>query len=212
MLFLRIVFLASLTGAALAQDFHLGDALDDFGGPTKPPTPKPKPPQNPGGGTFDLGDAFGGPATTKPPPPPPKKPAGDDFSLDDALGGGSDPYKPPVKPPKDSGTGGGSFGDDDLFNAAGGEYTPDKGHGGAGAGDSTHGGAEEPQEAGSSKIAGIVSAVGVALLGAASSYFAYQKKKLCFKVSGGADPESGNKTQAGTHSEPQVLSNLLRTS
>ncbi|XP_066562069.1 CD99 antigen isoform X4 [Amia ocellicauda] len=146
MLFLRIVFLASLTGAALAQDFHLGDALDDFGGPTKPPTPKPKPPQNPGGGTFDLGDAFGGPATTKPPPPPPKKPAGDDFSLDDALGGGSDPYKPPVKPPKDSGTGGGSFGDDDLFNAAGGEYTPDKGHGGAGAGDSTHGGAEEPQD------------------------------------------------------------------
>lgn len=42
-----------------------------------------------------------------------------------------------------------------------------------------------PAEAGSGQIAGIVSAIGVALLGAASSYFAYQKKKLCFKLQGG---------------------------
>lgn len=34
-------------------------------------------------------------------------------------------------------------------------------------------------------MAAILSSVGVALLGAASSYFAYQKKKLCFKVQGG---------------------------
>lgn len=40
-------------------------------------------------------------------------------------------------------------------------------------------------EAGSGQIAGIASAIGVALLGAASSYFAYQKKKLCFKLQGG---------------------------
>lgn len=38
---------------------------------------------------------------------------------------------------------------------------------------------------GSGPIAGIVSAIGVALVGAASSYFAYQKKKLCFKFQGG---------------------------
>lgn len=37
----------------------------------------------------------------------------------------------------------------------------------------------------SGKIAGIAGAIGVALLGAASSYFAYQKKKLCFKLQGG---------------------------
>lgn len=42
-----------------------------------------------------------------------------------------------------------------------------------------------PTEAGSGQIAGIASAIGVALLGAASSYFAYQKKKLCFKLQGG---------------------------
>uniref|UniRef100_A0A3Q4MRG9 CD99 molecule n=1 Tax=Neolamprologus brichardi TaxID=32507 RepID=A0A3Q4MRG9_NEOBR len=63
---------------------------------------------------------------------------------------------------------------------------------------------------GSGPIAGIISAVGVALVGAASSYFAYQKKKLCFKLQGGADPESG-KGHQGTRSEPQVLSNLLQT-
>lgn len=40
-------------------------------------------------------------------------------------------------------------------------------------------------EAGSGTLAGIISAVGVALVGAASSYFAYQKKKLCFKIQGG---------------------------
>lgn len=42
-----------------------------------------------------------------------------------------------------------------------------------------------PALAESGKIAGIASAIGVALLGAASSYFAYQKKKLCFKLQGG---------------------------
>lgn len=41
---------------------------------------------------------------------------------------------------------------------------------------------------GSGPIAGIISAVGVALVGAASSYFAYQKKKLCFKLQGGRYP------------------------
>lgn len=40
-------------------------------------------------------------------------------------------------------------------------------------------------EAGSGPIAGIISAIGVALVGAASGYFAYQKKKLCFKLQGG---------------------------
>lgn len=34
-------------------------------------------------------------------------------------------------------------------------------------------------------MAAIISSVGVAIFGAASSYFAYQKKKLCFKVQGG---------------------------
>ncbi|KAM6945350.1 CD99 molecule [Aplochiton taeniatus] len=89
---------------------------------------------------------------------------------------------------------GGDFGLDDLKDVVGGDYTPEGGKDPA----------DEPQaEAGSGQIAGIASAVGMALLGAASSYFAYQKKKLCFKIQGGQDPESG-KGQPGTHSEPQA--------
>lgn len=42
-----------------------------------------------------------------------------------------------------------------------------------------------PTEAGAGPLAGIISSIGVALLGAASGYFAYQKKKLCFKIQGG---------------------------
>ncbi|CAL8308932.1 unnamed protein product [Merluccius merluccius] len=43
----------------------------------------------------------------------------------------------------------------------------------------------------------------MAILGAASSYFAYQKKKLCFKLQGGADPESGKNYQ-GDQAQPQL--------
>lgn len=42
-----------------------------------------------------------------------------------------------------------------------------------------------PTEASAGPLAGIISAIGVAVVGAASSYFAYQKKKLCFKIQGG---------------------------
>nr|XP_020478943.1 CD99 antigen-like isoform X1 [Monopterus albus] len=184
---LRIVFLLFLVTGALTQDaldLDLADALDDK---DVPPTKKTKKP-SPGDFGLDLEDALG-------PDPNPK------------------PDKPDVKPPK-SGGGRGTFGDSDLLDVSGGDYKPDGGRSGGGhavdPGYDSHGGADEPQEAGPGQIAGIVSAIGVALVGAASSYFAYQKKKLCFKLQGGADPESG-KGQHGTHSDPQVLSNLLRT-
>ncbi|XP_015217208.1 CD99 antigen-like isoform X1 [Lepisosteus oculatus] len=216
MKYLRILLFAILTIVAQGQDgFDLSDAL----GGSDPVTakPKPKPPKDTGTGDFNLGDVFDMPGPTKPPvTPKPKKPSGDEFDLGDALGG-PDPHptKQPAVPPKNPGKGG-SFDNDDLGYVAGeGDYNPDKGKsggrsGGRAEGD-TQGGSDQPQAEGSGKIAGIVSAVGVALLGAASSYFAYQKKKLCFKISGG-DPESGNKTQSGTQSEPQILSNLLRSS
>uniref|UniRef100_A0A8C2X1Q6 CD99 molecule n=1 Tax=Cyclopterus lumpus TaxID=8103 RepID=A0A8C2X1Q6_CYCLU len=91
------------------------------------------------------------------------------------------PDQPAVKPPSGGG-GGGSFGDSDLFDVGGGDYKPDGGrpHGGGGVDPGS-----DPHEAGSGQIAGIASAIGVALLGAATSYFAYQKKKLCFKIQGG---------------------------
>uniref|UniRef100_A0A673J6P9 CD99 antigen-like n=1 Tax=Sinocyclocheilus rhinocerous TaxID=307959 RepID=A0A673J6P9_9TELE len=197
-----LLLLASLV-ATRAQDFDLADAFDDDKPPAKP-TVKPAPPKNPDSG-FDLSDAFDL-DPKKPAVVPPKseddkkKPSGGDFDLSDALGSDTEPKKP-VVPPKERGTGGGTFDDKDLFDVnEGGEYKPDGGRSGGGASDQPQGGA----------MAAIISSVGVALLGAASSYFAYQKKKLCFKVQGGEDPESGK--NRGTQSDPQVFSNLLRSS
>ncbi|XP_063733646.1 CD99 molecule isoform X6 [Eleginops maclovinus] len=194
---LRIVsLLFVVTGTLTQEGFDLSDALDF---------------DDPGG--LDLSDAVKPDEPTK----PPKKPSsGGGFDLEDAVG--PDPYpktdKPVVNPPS-SGGGGGTFNDNDLLDVNDNGYKPDPGHpGGGGAVNpnyDSNGGADEPQEAGSGQIAGIASAIGVALLGAASSYFAYQKKKLCFKIQGGVDPESG-KGQHGNRSDPQVFSDLLRTS
>ncbi|KAK9523771.1 hypothetical protein VZT92_017668 [Zoarces viviparus] len=192
---LRIALLLLLVTGTLTQDeFNLFDALDDPDPTTAKPNEQSKAPEKPNSdGGFGL-------------------------DLEDALGpGNEDPYskpdKPAVKPPN-SGGGGGNFDLSDLDGVSGGDYKPDGGRpGGGGASDSGYdqGGADQPQEAGPGKIAGIASAIGVALLGAVTSYVAYQKKKLCFKLQGGADPESG-KGHHGTQSDPQVFSNLLRTS
>ncbi|KAK5610912.1 hypothetical protein CRENBAI_024685 [Crenichthys baileyi] len=183
-------------------NFNLEDA---FGPDPTPQKPKERPvnPKKPGsGGELDLLDAFG---------PDPKKPSSGDsggfgFDLEDALKPGStlEPKKPAVKPP--SGGGGGNFDDKDLFDVSDGGYKPDGGRSGGRVVDpgyDNQGGADQPQAESSGPIAGIISAVGVALVGAASSYFAYQKKKLCFKMQGGADPESGKGHQGG-RSDNQV--------
>uniref|UniRef100_A0A674EPI8 CD99 molecule n=1 Tax=Salmo trutta TaxID=8032 RepID=A0A674EPI8_SALTR len=152
---------------------------------------------------FDLSDAFDldDPITTI--PKQPKQPTKD-----------PKPEKPAGIPPKEGGTGGGSFGDNDLFDISDNDnYKPDPGKGGGGGARAADPAPSDPNgttfialsvygEAGSGQIAGIVSGIGVALLGAASSYFAYQKKKLCFKVQGGEDPESG-KNAHGAQSDPQ---------
>ncbi|XP_071016175.1 CD99 molecule isoform X1 [Oncorhynchus clarkii lewisi] len=240
---LWIALLVTLVIGTKTQDLDLSDAFD-FDDPitTIPKQPKePAKDPSPGGG-FDLFDALGpeepekpagippkeggtDPKPVDPKPVDPKKPAEDGmgFDLSDALGPDPVPGKPAVVPPKDGGTGGGSFGDNDLFDLSDNDnYKPDPGKGGGARAadpapsDPNGGGgapADQPQgeEAGSGQIAAIVSGIGVALLGAASSYFAYQKKKLCFKVQGGEDPESG-KNAHGAQSDPQVMSNLLRSS
>ncbi|XP_072513319.1 CD99 molecule [Salminus brasiliensis] len=203
--YLWILVLAGLA-VSRAQDFDLFDALDPV--PTPAPAPPKTPPKTGGDDTLDLSEALG-PDT----PPEPKKPAGDpsktggtgDFNILDAVD--NDPKKP---------SGGGEITDSDLTGVAGNsDYKPDETHGGGRAGDSSFdssgGGESQGEGAQSGQMAGIISAVGVAILGAASSYFAYQKKKLCFKIQGGADPESG-RNQSGTNSEPQVFSNLLKSS
>lgn len=223
-----------LVSGTLSQDgFDLADALDDLLPPTTKPKVDPalpdpdakKPDENPksrGGGTegFDLNDAFGPDEEPKKPDNTPKSGGGGGggdggFDLFDALGPDEPkPDKPAVNPNR--GGGGGTLDDSALFDLAGdgGNYEPDGGRpagggGGRDPGYDPRGHDDQPQgEAGSGQIAGIVSAVGVALMGAASSYIAYQKKKLCFKIQGGVDPEKG---QRGTHTEPQVLSNLLQS-
>ncbi|XP_015259548.1 PREDICTED: CD99 antigen-like protein 2 isoform X5 [Cyprinodon variegatus] len=210
--YLRILSLLLLLAAALTQDgFNLEDAL--FDDPTPAPPKKqpvtPKRPGSDGGFGLDLGDALG----PDPTPKKPRKPSSGDtggFDLEDALG--PDPAPEPKKPAdKPRSGGGGTFSDNDLFDVSNGDYKPDEGRSGGRAKDTSYDnqGGNDQAQAGSGQIAGIISAVGVALLGAASSYFAYQKKKLCFKLQGGADPESGKGPQGG-RSDNQVFSNLLQ--
>ncbi|XP_071016182.1 CD99 molecule isoform X8 [Oncorhynchus clarkii lewisi] len=218
---LWIALLVTLVIGTKTQDLDLSDAFD-FDDPitTIPKQPKePAKDPSPGGG-FDLFDALGPEEPEKPAGIPPKEGGTDPKPVDpkpvDPKKPAEDPVpgKPAVVPPKDGGTGGGSFGDNDLFDLSDNDnYKPDPGKGGGARAadpapsDPNGGGgapADQPQgeEAGSGQIAAIVSGIGVALLGAASSYFAYQKKKLCFKVQGGEDPESG-KNAHGAQSDPQ---------
>lgn len=233
---LRIALVLCLVLATTAdQGFDLADAFGDDD-PTPAPKPKPKDTGSDGSLDLDLLDALdelggGGEEPAKPekpkvPEPAPKDPlgpkGGDELDLFDALGPDDPPEpKKPVAPKPPISGGGGSF-DDSLSDIAkeDSDYKPDPGKGGkktAGGGapynDPNQGGgpADQPQEGGAGGIAGIASAIGVALLGMASSYFAYQKKKLCFKIQGGQDPEAGLE-QHGTQSDPQVMSNLLEKS
>ncbi|XP_030906962.1 CD99 antigen isoform X2 [Melopsittacus undulatus] len=139
--------------------------------------------------------------------------AQDDFNLEDALepddskptqpanpkDTGNPKRSPPVLP-KDS-----DFKDSDLY-----EDNLSKG----GGGDSGHNERKDPSpkngeeaEGSQGAIAGIVSAVVATVIGAVSSFIAYQKKKLCFKQS---DEENVNmESHRGAQSEPPVQRTLL---
>ncbi|XP_068928982.1 CD99 antigen isoform X2 [Petaurus breviceps papuanus] len=125
---------------------------------------------------FDLSDALPGGEPTKKPVPATKKPQSDGgLSLEDALSfGDDDPGKPnppkpnpPFKPGHAGDTGG--ITDEDL-----------NGHGPSGGSDDRRKDEDAPADS-PGVISGIVSAAAVALVGAVSSFIAYQKKKLCFK-------------------------------
>ncbi|XP_043965250.1 CD99 molecule isoform X1 [Gambusia affinis] len=200
---LRILSLLLLITATLTQDgFDLSDALEPD------PTPE-KPKEQPESPKKSGSDA---------PTPAPKKPSSGDsggfgFDLEDAIKPGAGPTEKPKKPGYNpSGGGGGSFDDSDLMGVSNDGYKPDDGGRSGGRamdpGNHDQGGAGQSQ--GSGPLAGIISAVGVALVGAASSYFAYQKKKLCFKLQGGADPEKGHQGGQSNPGDNQIFSNLLR--
>ncbi|XP_019340968.1 CD99 antigen isoform X4 [Alligator mississippiensis] len=137
---------------------------------------------------LDLADALDV-STSKQPGIPTKKPHS------------GDPRKPPPAHPGGTGNGGGDFKDTDLLDGrsppetSGGESDKKKSNG--------------DTEASQGVVPGIISAVVVAVVGAVSSFIAYQKKKLCFKSSG--DQENVNmESHQGAQAEPPVQRTLLK--
>ncbi|XP_040261724.1 CD99 antigen-like protein 2 isoform X2 [Bufo bufo] len=204
------------------DDFSLEDAFDDI--PTQKPKPAPKPPKIPTHNVddFDLTDFFD---ATQPPkvvpkrptkkpdvfiptrkprvtPKPPKKQGYDDFNLEDALDGRNDP--------KGAGKG---FDDSDLEGVVNGGYKPDKGKGGSPGGraadNENYDNSGNLAETGT--IAGIASALVMALVGAVSSYISYQQKKFCFSIQQGLNAEyvKGENMENVMTEEPQVKYSAL---
>ncbi|KAM9227603.1 CD99 antigen-like protein 2 [Leptosomus discolor] len=234
---------AALLGAGHGDnpdDFSLEDALYDLS--TRRPTPKgPRKPA--GGTGFDLADYFDTPLepTTKPAKPtprpfprpgkpdnsfwdvirtttpkqpkttraPPKhNPAKNpmDFDLADALDDKNDRKdagRPSVRP-------GEGFSDDDLASIVDGGYSPDKKKDGGGSTDNSYGGGTVAE---TGTIAGIASALAMALIGAVSSYISYQQKKFCFSIQQGLNAEyvKGENMEAVVSEEPQVKYSVLET-
>ncbi|XP_009976337.1 PREDICTED: CD99 antigen, partial [Tauraco erythrolophus] len=158
------------------DDFSLEDAIE----PTKKPLPTRKPPSS-DFDDFNLEHALH-PDDPKPGPPP--SPRGTDK-----------PKKGPPAHPANTG----NIDDSDLLD---GSLPKGGGDGGGSNGEiGSSPNKSEEGEASEGAIAGIVSAVVATVIGAVSSFIAYQKKKLCFKQS--ADEENVNmESHRGAQSEP----------
>nr|XP_046175628.1 CD99 antigen-like protein 2 isoform X1 [Oncorhynchus gorbuscha] len=217
-----------LTVKALSQNsdgFDLSDALDDVSIATAA-TPKPV---EGAGADEEITPTKAPPKApaTKAPSHKPKPPS--EFGLSDALDpnndiGGKDKNKGQADkgiggggrgdraPNNRGGNGGGSFSDDDLLDVGKDDpYNPDKGKGGHGGGQSAADDNNLDTMAETGTIAGIVSAIGLALVGAVTSYVSYQKKKLCFSIqqSLNADLVKTDNPDAVVATEPQVQQTLL---
>uniref|UniRef100_A0A8C2UHV8 CD99 antigen-like protein 2 n=1 Tax=Chinchilla lanigera TaxID=34839 RepID=A0A8C2UHV8_CHILA len=139
----------------------------------------------------------------------PANPAEDDFSLYDALDDRNDRDDGQKKP---SAGGGGGFSDKDLKDILEVDgYRPDKNKGDGGYGSSDDPGSGMSAETGT--IAGVASALAMALIGAVSSYISYQQKKFCFSIQQGlnADYSRGQNLEAVVCEEPQVEYSALQT-
>uniref|UniRef100_A0A8C4U780 CD99 antigen-like protein 2 n=1 Tax=Falco tinnunculus TaxID=100819 RepID=A0A8C4U780_FALTI len=164
-------------------------------------------------GDFNLEDALFGPSTKRPTPKGPRKPAAGgaakdplDFDLADALddkNDGKDAGRPDVRP-------GEGFSDDDLASIVDGGYSPDKKKGAGGSTDSDYDGGRVAE---TGTIAGIASALAMALIGAVSSYISYQQKKFCFSIQQGLNAEyvKGENMEAVVSEEPQVKYSVPET-
>ncbi|XP_047429174.1 CD99 antigen-like protein 2 [Mugil cephalus] len=175
----------------VSQEFDLGDALDDVKTTTKAPAPKvtvgpkvpAKPQPKPDDGGFDLADALD-PNNDIGSKDKDKRPGGQFTDSDLADVGNDNTYKP------DKGKGGGPRGDSDQIN----QYDDNS---------------ETTAEVGT--IAGIMSAVAMALVGAITSYISYQKKKLCFSIQQtlNTDMTKAENLEGVVATEPQAQQTLL---
>ncbi|XP_043928456.1 CD99 antigen isoform X2 [Protopterus annectens] len=178
------------------------------------------------GQDFDLSDALSGGPTAKPAAPTKKPSSGGDLDLSDGLDFNDDtPKKPPVQP-QPGGSGGKGLSDSDLADSLDG-YSPDKTRDDSPDAENkasenedfdilhlliciwNMAGLEDFGAQSPGAIAGIVSAVAMALFGAASSYFAYQKKKLCFKEDAGHQEnvlmENQSKQRPGQNAQTSLI-------
>ncbi|KAK6291795.1 hypothetical protein J4Q44_G00375800 [Coregonus suidteri] len=212
-LFLVVSLLAMKALSQNEGGFDLSDALDGDVSKTPAATPKPKPVE--GAGEEFFGEDEKIPTTTNVPPkapatkaPPHKPKPASEFDLSDAL----DPNNDIGGKDKNKGQAGGSFSDDDLFDVGKDDnYNPDKGKGGRGGGQSAADDNNYDTVAETGTIAGIISAIGVALVGMVTSYVSYQKKKFCFSIqqSLNADLVKTDNPEAVVATEPQVQQTLL---
>ncbi|NXK09283.1 C99L2 protein, partial [Herpetotheres cachinnans] len=163
-----------------ATGFDLADYFDTtLETTTRPAKPTPKPFPRPGKPDNSFWDVIRTTTTKQPKTtraPPKHNPAKDpmDFDLADAFddkNDGKDAGRPDVRP-------GEAFSDDDLASIVDGGYSPDKKKG-----------KHIPlslcptgRVAETGTIAGIASALAMALIGAVSSYISYQQKKFCFSI------------------------------
>ncbi|XP_036595890.1 CD99 antigen-like protein 2 isoform X4 [Trichosurus vulpecula] len=166
------------SGERVAKDLRsdsLYERIERFKRGSGKPNQNPKP--DSGGLGFDLSDALDHQTTTK---RPLKKTDSEalGFDLSDALddkndgsnGGGG---RPNLKP-------GERIVDKDLQDILDDGYKPDKGKGDGRYDSSDDPGTGTITETGT--IAGIASALAMALIGAVSSYISYQQKKFCFNI------------------------------
>ncbi|XP_041076442.1 CD99 antigen-like protein 2 isoform X4 [Polyodon spathula] len=197
-LFVAALSLLALKGLAFDGDFNLEDALVDA--PTKPPAPKPKPPRGPSAGSsdLDLSDYFDTPVDRKTTTKAPR------------LTTTKAPKRKPQPKPQ---PGGGSISDKDLEDILDDGYSPDRKKGGGGNVPSDDPGyGDSTAETGT--IAGIASAIGMALVGVVTSYISYQKKKLCFSIQeslNSAQYVKGQHLEAVVAEEPQAQQTLLQS-
>ncbi|KAK4810404.1 hypothetical protein QYF61_024100 [Mycteria americana] len=198
-----------------ATGFDLADYFDTpLETTTKPAKPTPKPFPRPGKPDNSFWDVIRTtttkqPKTTRAPKHnPAKNPM--DLDLADALddkNDGKDAGRPDVRP-------GEAFSDDDLAGIVDGGYSPDKNKGAGGGTDSNYGGGRYRWDgtgwvvhvplphgtplslhptggvAETGTIAGIASALAMALIGAVSSYISYQQKKFCFSIQRKSPPST----------------------